>query len=113
MIVMNNSCSYRQLCMDNGGFVLRTHTVAVYTIYLPIYLILALPLSGDGIIFDLSFCVHLHCQGIGRLLLPAHLQRKLGHMDLWESSSISEILQKYNFASKWQKIKTITSLALS
>lgn len=60
------------------------------------YLILVLPLFSDGIIFDFSFCVHLHGQGIGRLLLSAHLQRKLGHMDFWKSTSISKILVKNN-----------------
>lgn len=58
------------------------------------YLILVLSLFSNGIILDLSFWVHLHCQGIRRLLLSAHLQRKLGHVDFWESSSISEILVK-------------------
>lgn len=57
-------------------------------------LILSLSLSGDGIIFDFPFCIYLHCQGIGCFPLPAHLQRKLGHMDLWESSSISKVLHK-------------------
>lgn len=66
---------------------------------MPVYLILVLSLSGDGIIFDLSFRINLHSQGVGRLLLSTHLQRKLGHVDLWESSSISKVLQKHRFYS--------------
>lgn len=61
------------------------------------YLILSLSLSGNDVIFDLSLCIHLHCQGIGCPLLPTHLQGKLGHMDLWESASISEVLVKHTF----------------
>jgi len=60
----------------------------------PVYLILALSLSGDGVVLDLSFGVDLHRQGVGRLLLPAHLQRELGDVDLRERSSIPEVLQK-------------------
>lgn len=65
-----------------------------------LYLILALSLSGNGVIFDLSLCVHLYSQGIGGLLLPSHLQRKLGNVDLRESSPISEILHKQNIYSR-------------
>lgn len=63
-------------------------------------LILVLSLSGDGIIFDLSLSIHLHSQGIGCLFLSTHLQRELGHMDLWESSSISKVLQRHRFHVK-------------
>lgn len=57
------------------------------------YLFLPLPLSGDGVILDLALGVHLHGEGVGRLVLPAHLQGELGHVDLRVSTSISEILR--------------------
>lgn len=58
------------------------------------YLILVLSLSGNSIIFNFSFCIHLNSQGIRGHLLSTHLQWKLGHMDLWESSSIPKVLQR-------------------
>ncbi len=43
---------------DPTGYILNC-------VLLRLYLILGLPLSGNGIIFYLSFSIHLHSQGIG------------------------------------------------
>ena len=81
--------------------VLNLYLHITHTLHAMAYLILSLSLSGNGIIFDLPFCVHLHSKGIGRLLLPAHLQGKLGHVDLGKSTSISKVLRKH----RWQQAR--------
>lgn len=75
--------------------ILRQFRIPVSTNkHLHTHLILVLSLFSNSIIFNLSFCVHLHSQSIGRLLLSAHLQRKLGNVDFRKSTSISKILVK-------------------
>lgn len=58
------------------------------------YLVLWLSLSSNCIVFYFSFCIHLNSQSIGHFLLSAHIQWILGHMNFWESTPISKILQK-------------------
>ena len=54
---------------------------------------------GDRIILDFTGGVDLHREGVGRRLLEAHRERILGDMDLWEGSTISEILKH-----QWSKV---------
>ena len=51
-------------------------------------LVLVAALLDDGVVVDIAICSHSHCQGgvAPGLVLPAHVQRVLRHMNLGEGS---------------------------
>lgn len=79
------------------------------------YLVFGLPLSSNCIVFDFPFRIHLYGQCIRHFFLSPHIQGILGHMDFWESTSISKILymtreeMKRLFSSKRQFIQVMGS----